>query len=102
VLVGLRTRFRPGVLMLVILVCLFVDRCVEEADEVGYDKASNPVQVLPRKVPAISQPVLDVALSVRVVDIIMNSVDVQDYAMICLVDSFEVICFHHDVNFKIV
>jgi hypothetical protein len=21
--------------------------------------------------------------------------------MICLVDSFEVICFHHDVNFKI-
>jgi hypothetical protein len=27
--------------------------------------------------------------------------DGQDYAMICLVDSFEVICFHHDVNFKI-
>jgi len=22
--------------------------------------------------------------------------------MVCLVDSFEVICFHHDVNFKIV
>lgn len=21
--------------------------------------------------------------------------------MICLVDSFEIICFHHDVNFKI-
>jgi alpha-tubulin suppressor-like RCC1 family protein len=34
------------------------------ADGIGYDKASNPVQVLPRKVPAISQPVLDVALSV--------------------------------------
>lgn len=28
--------------------------------------------------------------------------DQQDYAMVCLVDSFEVICFHHDVNFKIV
>jgi hypothetical protein len=28
--------------------------------------------------------------------------DKQDYAMVCLVDSFEVICFHHDVNFKIV
>lgn len=32
---------------------------------VGYDKATNPIQVLPRKVPAISQPVLDVALTVR-------------------------------------
>ena len=28
--------------------------------------------------------------------------DNKDYAMVCLVDSFEVICFHHDVNFKIV
>lgn len=26
---------------------------------------------------------------------------VQDYAMICLVDNYEVICFHHDANFKI-
>jgi ABC-type uncharacterized transport system YnjBCD permease subunit len=62
--------------MLVILVCLSVDRCVEKADGVGYDKASNPVQVLPRKVPAISQPVLDVALSVSVVDVMLNNADV--------------------------
>ncbi|RXK36894.1 hypothetical protein M231_05868 [Tremella mesenterica] len=53
----------------------------------GYDKNSNPVQVMPRKVTAISQPVVDIALS--------------DHAMICLLDTSEVICFHHDVNFKI-
>ncbi|KAL1405470.1 hypothetical protein Q8F55_009102 [Vanrija albida] len=53
----------------------------------GYEKAANPVQVNPRKVTAISQPVIDVALS--------------DFAMLCLLDSFEVLCFHHDTNFKI-
>ena len=57
------------------------------AGHLGYDKSANPVQVLPRKVTAISQPVIDVALS--------------DYAMICLLDTFEVVCFHHDVNFRI-
>lgn len=30
----------------------------------GYEKAANPIQVTPRKVTAISQPVIDVALSV--------------------------------------
>ncbi|ORX33429.1 hypothetical protein BD324DRAFT_606179 [Kockovaella imperatae] len=57
------------------------------AGHLGYDKAANPVQILPRRVTAISQPVLDVALS--------------DFAMICLLDSYEVVCFHHDVNFRI-
>jgi hypothetical protein len=45
------------------------------------------VQVNPRRVPAITQPVLGVALS--------------DYAMLCLLDSNEVLCFHHDTHFKI-
>jgi hypothetical protein len=53
----------------------------------GYEKAANPTQINPRKVTAISQPVIDVALS--------------DYAMICLLDSNEVMCFHHDAHFKI-
>ncbi|BEI83868.1 hypothetical protein CcaverHIS002_0404720 [Cutaneotrichosporon cavernicola] len=53
----------------------------------GYEKAANPTQINPRKVTAISQPVIDVALS--------------DYAMICILDSNEVMCFHHDAHFKI-
>ena len=57
------------------------------AGHLGYDKSANPVQVQPRKVTTLTQPVLDVALS--------------DFAMICLTDANEVICFHHDVNFKI-
>ncbi len=60
----------------------------EEIDaRIGYEKSANPVQVLPRKVTVISQPVVDVAMS--------------DYAMICLLDSAEVLCFHHDAHFKI-
>jgi alpha-tubulin suppressor-like RCC1 family protein len=35
------------------------------AGHLGYEKAANPVQVLPRKVTNLSQPVIDVALSVR-------------------------------------
>ncbi|KAL7424397.1 hypothetical protein Q5752_000079 [Cryptotrichosporon argae] len=57
------------------------------AGHLGYEKAANPVQLVPRKVTAISQPVVDVALS--------------DYAMICLVDGGEVVCFHHDTHFRI-
>ncbi|KLT41743.1 RCC1/BLIP-II protein [Cutaneotrichosporon oleaginosum] len=53
----------------------------------GYEKAANPTQINPRKVTAISQPVIDVALS--------------DYAMLCLLDSNEVLCFHHDTHFKV-
>jgi len=34
------------------------------AGHLGYEKATNPVQAVPRKVTAISQPVIDIALSV--------------------------------------
>ncbi|WVW82934.1 hypothetical protein I302_104949 [Kwoniella bestiolae CBS 10118] len=57
------------------------------AGHLGYDKASNPVQVVPRKVTSITQPVLDIAFT--------------DYAMICLMDTYEVLCFHRDTSFKI-
>ncbi len=39
----------------------------------GYEKAANPVQLLPRKVTAISQPVIDIALSVRLFSPAMES-----------------------------
>ncbi|WWC60971.1 uncharacterized protein I303_103548 [Kwoniella dejecticola CBS 10117] len=57
------------------------------AGHLGYDKASNPVQIVPRRVTSITQPVLDIAFT--------------DYAMICLLDSYEVLCFHRDTSFKI-
>ncbi|OCF55793.1 hypothetical protein L486_06545 [Kwoniella mangroviensis CBS 10435] len=57
------------------------------AGHLGYDKASNPVQVVPRKVTSITQPVLEIAFT--------------DYAMICLLDTYEVLCFHRDTSFKI-
>ncbi|KIR59891.1 hypothetical protein I314_04326 [Cryptococcus bacillisporus CA1873] len=57
------------------------------AGHLGYDKASNPVQTIPRRVTSITQSVIDIAFS--------------DYAMICLLDTSEVICFHGDTNFKI-
>ncbi|KAK8869660.1 hypothetical protein IAR55_000228 [Kwoniella newhampshirensis] len=57
------------------------------AGHLGYEKASNPVQVVPRRVTSITQPVVDIAFS--------------EYAMICLLDSFEVLCFHRDTSFKI-
>ena len=72
------------------------------AGHLGYEKAANPVQVLPRKVTAISQPVIDIAMSVSASAPYMPAeLTVQDYAMICLLDSFEVVCFHHDTNFRI-
>ncbi|WWC69338.1 uncharacterized protein I206_103276 [Kwoniella pini CBS 10737] len=57
------------------------------AGHLGYDKASNPVQTVPRRVTSITQPVLDIAFT--------------DYAMICLLDSYEVLCFHRDTSFKV-
>lgn len=53
----------------------------------GYEKAGTPLQMVPRRVTAITQPVIDVALS--------------DYAMLVLLDTNEVLCFHHDTHFKI-
>jgi alpha-tubulin suppressor-like RCC1 family protein len=34
------------------------------AGHLGYEKAANPVQVVPRKVTSLAQPVIDVAMSV--------------------------------------
>jgi len=67
----------------------------------GYEKTANPVQILPRKVTAISQPVIDIALSVSIRNLGVAKLTIQDYAMICLLDSYEVVCFHHDTNFRI-
>lgn len=36
------------------------------AGHLGYDKAANPIQVQPRKVTGMTQPVIDVALTVSV------------------------------------
>ena len=33
--------------------------------------------------------------------VLIPCVSLQDYAMICLLDSYEVLCFHHDANFRI-
>ncbi|WVN86717.1 uncharacterized protein L203_101889 [Cryptococcus depauperatus CBS 7841] len=57
------------------------------AGHLGYDKSSNPVQSVPRRVTSITEPVADIAFS--------------DYAMICLLNTSEVICFHGDAHFKI-
>lgn len=57
------------------------------AGHLGYDKASNPVQVQPRKATAVSQRVVDLAMS--------------DYALACLLESKEVLVLHHDAAMKI-
>lgn len=53
----------------------------------GYDKATNPVQVQPRKVTGISQSVIDMAMT--------------DYATACLIETKEVLVLHHDAVVKI-
>lgn len=53
----------------------------------GHDKATNPVQIVPRKVTAITQPVIDLAMT--------------DYATACLLESKEVLVLHHDAVLKI-
>lgn len=53
----------------------------------GYDVGSNPIQVLPRRVAGVSQPVIGLAIT--------------DYAMACLLDSNEVLIFHRGTNFKL-
>nr|GAT49402.1 predicted protein [Mycena chlorophos] len=55
--------------------------------QLGYDKAAQPYQVLPRKVSKISRPVVAIALN--------------DYAMACLLDTQEVFCIWNDRCFKI-
>ena len=74
------------------------------AGHLGYEKAANPVQVMPRKVTNLSQPVIDVALSVSRCYCSRHGrrqLTRQDFAMVCLLDNHEVICFHHDTSFRI-
>jgi inhibitor of Bruton tyrosine kinase len=54
---------------------------------IGYDKVAQPVQVLPRKVTKITQPVLDIAIT--------------DTAMACLLGTQDVVCIWNDRHFKI-
>lgn len=44
---------------------------------------------------------IDVALSVSAIRQYGILAEIQEYAMICLLDSFEVLCFHRDAYFKI-
>ncbi|KAI5119669.1 hypothetical protein M0805_007759 [Coniferiporia weirii] len=55
--------------------------------QLGYDRAAQPVQILPRRVTQITQPVVGVAIS--------------DAAMACLLESQDIICFYNGRNFKI-
>ncbi|KAI0733873.1 hypothetical protein BC629DRAFT_543509 [Irpex lacteus] len=58
--------------------------------ELGYDnvdKNAHPVQVLPRLVPQVSQPVLSVAIA--------------DNAMACLLECHGVLCLYNDGHFRV-
>ncbi|KAG6857373.1 hypothetical protein H0H87_004733 [Tephrocybe sp. NHM501043] len=55
---------------------------------VGYDKAAQAVQILPRKATKVTQPVIDISIS--------------DSAMACLLDTHDVICIWNDRHVKIV
>ncbi|KAI0683880.1 hypothetical protein BC835DRAFT_1422860 [Cytidiella melzeri] len=55
--------------------------------QLGYDKNAHPVQVLPRVVTRISQPVLSVAIA--------------DSALACLLESHDVLCLYNDSHFRV-
>lgn len=55
--------------------------------QLGYDHHAAPVQVQPRKVTAISQPVRQVAAT--------------EFATACLLESSDVVVFHGDTHFRI-
>lgn len=55
--------------------------------QLGYDKTAQPVQIQPRRVPQLTQPILDIALS--------------DLAMCILIVSQDVICLWGGRSFKI-
>ncbi|KAF5382168.1 hypothetical protein D9615_004464 [Tricholomella constricta] len=55
--------------------------------QLGYDKAAQPVQILPRKATKVNQPVLDISIT--------------DSAMACLLVTQDVICVWNDRNMKI-
>ncbi|KAG5351469.1 hypothetical protein C0989_006387 [Termitomyces sp. Mn162] len=56
--------------------------------QLGYDKAAQHIQVLPRKATKVTQPVIDISIS--------------DSAMACLLDTHDVICIWNDRHIKIV
>ncbi|KAJ7172083.1 hypothetical protein C8R46DRAFT_137864 [Mycena filopes] len=56
--------------------------------QLGYDKAAQPNQVIPRKVAKIVRPVTAISLT--------------DYAMACLLDTQDVVCFWNDRYIKII
>ncbi|KAJ6502123.1 hypothetical protein C8R45DRAFT_1190437 [Mycena sanguinolenta] len=55
--------------------------------QLGYDKAAQPYQVIPRKVSKVVRPVLAISLT--------------DHAMACLLDSQDVVCIWNDRYIKI-
>ncbi|KAJ7286245.1 hypothetical protein C8J57DRAFT_1446850 [Mycena rebaudengoi] len=55
--------------------------------QLGYDKAAQPVQVIPRKVAKVTRPVLAISLT--------------DHAMACLLDTQDVVCIWNDRYIKI-
>ncbi|KAJ7481215.1 hypothetical protein B0H11DRAFT_2024703 [Mycena galericulata] len=56
--------------------------------QLGYDKAAQPFQVVPRKVSKVVRPVLAISLT--------------DSAMACLLDTQDVVCFWNDRHMKII
>ncbi|KAG6812376.1 hypothetical protein H0H92_003189 [Tricholoma furcatifolium] len=55
--------------------------------QLGYDKAAQAVQILPRKATKVTQPVIDVSIS--------------DSAMACLLGTKDVVCIWNDRHIKI-
>ncbi|KAI0339735.1 hypothetical protein BDW22DRAFT_1486805 [Trametopsis cervina] len=55
--------------------------------QLGYDKNAHPVQVLPRVVTKVAQPVL--------------SVTITDSALACLLESHDVLCLYNDSHFRV-
>ncbi|KAJ7864863.1 hypothetical protein B0H14DRAFT_2735954 [Mycena olivaceomarginata] len=56
--------------------------------QLGYDKAAQPIQVIPRKVSKVVRPVLAISLT--------------DHAMACLLDTQDVVCIWNDRYIKII
>ncbi|KAJ7709467.1 hypothetical protein B0H17DRAFT_1028081 [Mycena rosella] len=56
--------------------------------QLGYDRAAQPVQVVPRKVAKVVRPVVAISLT--------------DHAMACLLDTQDVVCIWNDRYIKIV
>ncbi|KAI0782827.1 regulator of chromosome condensation 1/beta-lactamase-inhibitor protein II [Abortiporus biennis] len=88
---GLRNKFIIG-----IAACRTASACWSNEEvwtwgtnsgQLGYDKAAQPVQISPRRVTKVSQPVL--------------AVSITDTAMACLLQSHDVICLWNDGYFRI-